>query len=94
MLPAIALLRFRHAQISFLFLGASSTSLSLASSFPPLPHKLDRIIKFAVVRGATFKLQETFSSFLASCNSCNGEVAGALGGSHLGQEQEQDPHCI
>jgi hypothetical protein len=65
MLPAIALLRFRHAQISFLFLGASSTylslslSLSLASSFPPLPHKLDRIIKFAVVRGATFKLQET-----------------------------------
>jgi hypothetical protein len=42
------------------FLGCFiNTSLSLASSFPPLPHKLNRIIKFAVVRGATFKLQET-----------------------------------
>jgi hypothetical protein len=44
------------------FLGCfinTSLSLSLASSFPALRHKLNRIIKFAVVRGATFKLQET-----------------------------------
>jgi hypothetical protein len=91
LLPAIALLRFCHAQISFLFLGASSTplslSLSLASSFPPLPHKLDRIIKFAVVRGATFKLQETLVLSLV-------KLLELLGGSHLGQEQEQDPHCM
>ncbi len=41
-----------------------------------------------------FQIAGDFSSFLASCNSCNGEVVGALGGSHLGQEQEQDPYCI
>ncbi len=94
LLPAIALLRFRHAQISFLFLGASSTPLSLSLSlslsrffFSSSSSQTWSHYKICCCERCYFQIAGDFSSFL-------GEVVGALGGSHLGQEQEQDPNCM